>query len=64
MREETDQLVRLEQRIADLRRCIEQAREQDGRPWVGDERERVLALLSATLRDLESRKAALEGANR
>jgi hypothetical protein len=58
--EEARELARLERRIAEVRRAIEQA--HHGHGWSGNapERERMLALLEATLRALEARKAALE----
>jgi hypothetical protein len=54
---------RLERRIPDVRYCIEQARGHHG--WPGDmpERERMLALLKATLKALEVHKEALMGRN-
>jgi hypothetical protein len=62
MAEDRQELERLERRIADVRRCIEQARDHHG--WPGDvsEKDRMLALLNATLRALEARKAAVDGA--
>jgi hypothetical protein len=58
--EEARELARLERRIAEVRRAIQQA--HHGHGWSGNapERERMLALLEATLRALEARKAALE----
>jgi hypothetical protein len=64
MAEHRQELERLERRIADVRRCIEQARDHHGWPGDASERGRMLALLDATLRALEVRKEALEGANR
>jgi hypothetical protein len=60
MREETDELARLDERIADLRRRIEEAQGRDIHPWGGSERMKILDLLNKTLKDLETRKAALE----
>jgi hypothetical protein len=62
--EEAYELARLERRIAEVRCAIEQA--QHGHGWSGNapERERMLALLKATLRALEARKAALEKTSR
>jgi hypothetical protein len=62
MAEDRQELERLERRIWDVRRCIEQARDHPG--WAGDvsEKDRMLALLNATLRALEARKAAVDGA--
>ena len=55
-----EELARVERRIADVRRAIEQGR--DCRGWSGGagEQERILALLSATLKSLEARKKALQ----
>jgi hypothetical protein len=53
----------LERRIADVRRCIEQAQDHHGWPGNISERESMLALLNATLRALEVRREALKGAN-
>jgi hypothetical protein len=60
---QTQELERLERRIVDVRYCIEQARDQHG--WPGDmpERERMLALLKATLKALEVHEEALMGGN-
>jgi len=63
MREESH-LARLNRRIADLRRCIEEAQRHDSQPWGGSERAQILALLNTTLKHLEARKAALERADR
>jgi hypothetical protein len=60
MLEKSHELVRLNQRIADIQRCIEEAHGQDGQPWVTSERARILALLNTTLKALEERKATLE----
>jgi hypothetical protein len=60
MRDETDELVRLVRRIADLRRRIEEAQGRETHPWGGSERIKILDLLNKTLKDLEKRKAALE----
>jgi hypothetical protein len=62
MAEDREELERLERRIADVRRCIEQARNH-GWPGHMPERDRTLALLNATLRALEVRKEALKGSN-
>jgi hypothetical protein len=61
MAEDRQELERLERRIADVRRCLEEARNRHG--WPGDipERERMLALLDATLTALEVRKEMLKG---
>jgi hypothetical protein len=63
MAENIEELARLERRIADVRRAIEQARHRGG--WFKGtlEEERTLALLVATLKALEARKA-LRGAPR
>jgi hypothetical protein len=63
MAEDRQALERLERRIADLRCCIDQARNHHG--WPGDvsERERMLALLNATLRAWQVRKEALKRTN-
>jgi hypothetical protein len=63
MAEDPQELERLERRIADVRYCIEQARSHHGWPGNMPERERMLALLKATLRGLEVRKVALKGTN-
>ncbi len=60
MRDETDELARLDGRIADLRRRIEEAQGRESHPWAGSERMKILDLLNKTLKDLETRKAALE----
>jgi hypothetical protein len=60
MREETDEVARLDERIADLRRRIEEAQERDIYPWGGSERMKILDLLNKTLKDLETSKGALE----
>ena len=60
MRDETDELARLDGRIADLRRRIEEAQGRDIHPWGGLERMKILDLLNKTLEDLKTRKAALE----
>jgi hypothetical protein len=58
-----EELARVERRLADVRHAIEQARSRRG--WSGgvSEQERILALLGATLKALEARKAALQRAN-
>jgi hypothetical protein len=58
--EEARELARLEGRISGVRRAIQQAHHDHG--WSGNapERERMLALLDATLSALKARKAALE----
>jgi hypothetical protein len=63
MSETVEELARLERRIGHVRHAIEQARHRSG--WSGgiSEQERILALLIATLKSLESRKAALKGAS-
>jgi hypothetical protein len=63
MAEIMDELARLERRIDDVRRAIEQGRHRGG--WFKGPRdqERTLALLVATLKALEARKA-LKGAPR
>jgi hypothetical protein len=63
MAADRQELERLERRIGDVRYCIEQARGHHG--WPGDmpERERMLALLKATLKALEVHKEALMGGN-
>jgi hypothetical protein len=63
MREESHELARLNRRIADVRRSIEEAERHDNKPWSGSEQTKMLALLNQTLKDLETRKAALERAN-
>jgi hypothetical protein len=63
MAEDRHELERLERRIADVRRCIEQARDQHGWPGNISERERMLVLLNATLRGLEARKAVVDRAS-
>ncbi len=61
MRDETDELARLDRRIADLRRRIDEAQGRDSYPWGGSDRLKILDLLTKTLKDLETRKAALGG---
>jgi hypothetical protein len=63
MAEDRQELERLERRIADVRRCIEQARDHPG--WAGDasEKDRMLSLLNATLKALEARKALIGSAS-
>jgi hypothetical protein len=64
MLEKSHELVRLNQRIADIHRCIEEAHGQDSQSWVTSEQARILALLNTTLKALEKRRAALEHAHR
>jgi hypothetical protein len=61
MAEDREELERVERRIADVRRCLEEARNHHG--WPGDilEQERMFALLDATLTALEVRKEMLKG---
>jgi hypothetical protein len=63
MREEAEELARLNRRIADVRQSIEEAERHDSRAWSRSDQTRMLALLIQTLKDLEARKAALERAN-
>ncbi len=60
MRNQIDELAWLNQRIADLQRRIEEAQGRDSHPWAGSERLNILDLLNKTLKDLETRKAALD----
>jgi hypothetical protein len=62
MRENSHELVRLNRRIAEVQRSIEQAEGNDSQPWGRAERVKVLALLNKTLKALEARKAAFERA--
>jgi hypothetical protein len=59
MRKESE-LMRLNRRIADVQRSIEEASLHNSEAWGASERERILALLNATLKSLEARKAVLE----
>ena len=52
--------MRLNRRIADVQRSIEGASLDNREAWGTSEREKMLALLNATLRSLEARKAVLE----
>ena len=63
MREESHELARLNRRIADVQRSIEEAERHDSKPWSRSEQTKMLALLNQTLKALEARKAALERAN-
>jgi hypothetical protein len=63
MLEEAQERARLERRITDVRHAIAQTRHHHGWPGDAPERERMLALLNATLRALEARKAVLESSN-
>jgi hypothetical protein len=49
----------LNKRIADVRRCIEDAERHDSQFWMGSDRVEILALLYSTLKSLEAQKAAL-----
>jgi hypothetical protein len=60
MWEESNELARLNRRIADVRRSIEEAEQHDSKPWSRSEQIKILALLNQTLMALEARKAALE----
>ena len=62
MRIEIDELARLGRRIADLRCRIDESERSDCRFPGWWERIKIRELLSQTLKDLEARKAALEGA--
>jgi hypothetical protein len=60
MRDETHELARLNRRIAEVRRCIEEAQLRADTPWSGRDRSQILALLATTLKAMEAQKAALE----
>jgi hypothetical protein len=59
-----EELARLERRIAEVRDAIEKARHRPGWSGVAGDQEKILALLGTTLKALEARKAALQGATR
>jgi hypothetical protein len=61
---EVEELARLERRIADVQHAIEQASHRCG--WLRGMRERgrVLALLGATLKALQARRATPESGNK
>jgi hypothetical protein len=63
MPDEINELERLNRRISDFRRGIEEAQRFDNQAWGGSERMKILDLLNQTLKDLEARKAALERPN-
>lgn len=64
MREESQELLRLRRRIADIRRCIDDAKKCDSPSWAGSEQPKMIALLEATLKALEARKIELENDGR
>ena len=61
MRDESHELARLNRRIVEVRRCIEEAQLRADTPWSGRDRTQILALLATTLTAMEAQKAALEG---
>ena len=63
MRKEIDELARLERRIADVRRRIDESEQSDCRFPGSWERIKIRELLSQTLKDLEARKVALGRTN-
>jgi hypothetical protein len=68
MRKKSHELARVTQRIAEVRRCIQEAQRHFGQSfdpsWIRTEREDILALLRTTLQALEAHKTVLERADR
>ena len=64
MREEEDELARLNRRIADLRTRIGESKSREGHAWGRSAHIEILDLLNRTLKDLEARKATIERLNR
>jgi len=60
MRDETHELARLNRRIAEVRRCIEEAQLRADPPGGAGNQTQILALLATTLKAMEAQKAALE----